>query len=320
MITVGLRLARALLSILCIVTTVGAEPDPGQLLFQESFEDTLWGSRGWYDGAHMEIVADSQAPDGERVNHWHWSRAGAVSPDGGGARLHLPPVTDVTMSFYLRLSDNWTWTGVPYHPHMFSFLTSADWEYVGPAYTHLTTYAELVNGIPRLALQDGRNVDTANVNVDLTHATEERAIAGCNGDTDGHGGGDCYRAGENWVNGKVWEAEQSLMPGVDGTRGPQWHEVRARFRLNRVESGVTHTDGVLQMWFDGDLIIDAQDVVLRTSRHPEMKFNQFFMGPHYGPGVPHPQSMWIDDLRIWASPAPTTVVHPTSWGQAKNPP
>lgn len=72
---------------------------------------------------------------------------------------------------------------------------------------------------------------------DLTHLTEARAIAG-----------DCYRAGESWVNGKVWEAEPNLLASTDGAAGPtQRHEVRARVRLNRVEGGVTHADGVLQM-------------------------------------------------------------------------
>jgi len=66
-----------------------AMPAAGQLLLHESFEDTLWATRGWYDGPHMEIVADDSAPDGDMVNLWHWSRAGAMGPTGGGARLHL---------------------------------------------------------------------------------------------------------------------------------------------------------------------------------------------------------------------------------------
>ncbi|HJP30249.1 MAG: hypothetical protein QF689_01095 [Candidatus Latescibacteria bacterium] len=298
-----------------------APPEVGELLFHESFEDTAWASRGWYDGPHMEIVEDSDAPHGDRVNLWHWPHAGATGPSGGSARLHLPPLEDVTMSFFLRVSDNWLWTGRPYHPHMFSLLTDVDWEYVGPAYTHLTTYAEVVNGVPRLALQDGRNVDTSHVEADLTAETEARAIAGCNGDADGHGEGDCYRSGDNWVNGKVWESGRVYLRAEAGLHDQRnWHQIHARFRLNSVGDGVTRRDGKLQMWFDGELIIDVQDAVLRTSMHPGMKFNQFLMGPHYGPGVPHPQSMWIDDLKIWASPASPTAVRAASWGQAKVPP
>ena len=154
---------------------------------------------------------------------------------------------------------------------------------MGPAFTFLTTYTEVVNGIPRLALQDGRNVDTSHVREDITRVTEAQAVAGCNGDADGH-------------------------------------EIRSRFRLNSVGDAVTHHDGVLQMWIDEELIIDVHDAVLRTSQHPNMKFDQFLMVAHYGPGVPHSQSMWIDDVSIWASSPPATSVSPTSWGQAKQPP
>ena len=58
-------------------------------------------------------------------------------------------------------------------------------------------------------------------------------------------------------------------------------------------------DGVLQYWFDSKLIMDYRDVVFRTGQHPDMKINQFLMAPYFGPGVPHEQWIWIDDLRIY---------------------
>lgn len=30
-----------------------------------------------------------------------------------------------------------------------------------------------------------------------------------------------------------------------------------------------------------------------------MKIDQFLMSPYFGPGVPHAQTIWIDDLAIW---------------------
>ena len=208
---------------------------------------------------------------------------------------------------------------MPWHPHMFHFLTSADTEYVGPAYTHLTTYTEIVGGVPRLALQDGRNVDVEAVGEDLTAATEARAVAGCNGDADGHGPGDCYRSGDAWVNGKVWEADSVWFGDEPGPRDKgAWHRVQSRFRLNSVADGQTRHDGVLQMWVDGHLVIDVHDAVLRTSQHPAMRFNQFLVGPYFGPGVPHPQKLWIDDLRILVSPPPPpSAVRGASWGEVK---
>ena len=186
---------------------------------------------------------------------------------------------------------------------------------MGPASTHLTTYVEVVDGVPRLALQDARNIDATQIDADQIW-TEGTAIAGCNGDVDGHGAGDCYRGGDSWLNGKIWTADRILLPAPSNNQPSEWHAIRARFRLNTVADGVTHHDGVLQMWIDSELIIDVHDAVLRSVRHPDMLFNQLFVGPYYGPGVPHAQSMWIDDLRVWDSSASTTV-QPASWGQVK---
>jgi len=44
--------------------------------------------------------------------------------------------------------------------------------------------------------------------------------------------------------------------------------------------------------------MDYGDVLFRTGRHPEMKINQFLMLPYFGPGVPHEQSIWLDELKI----------------------
>lgn len=300
-----------------------ADAGPGAPLFVESFEDTAWTARGWYDGAHFETVAMVDAPDGERVNVWHWRQAGDIGTVGGGARVHLPPTDDVTLRLAIRFSDNWAWTGVPWHPHMFNFLTSEDWEYVGPSHTHLTTYAEIVNGVPRLAIQDGANVDTDRIGEDLTRLTEARAVAGCNGDPDGHGEGTCYQAGGQYTNGKYWEADSIYFADAEGPRYKgDWHRVQARFRLNSIAAGTARRDGVVQMWWDGVLVIDVHDAVLRTGQHPEMRFNQFLMAPYFGPGVPHEQWAWIDEVQIWATETASTAVEPAdvSWGRLKRGP
>lgn len=275
------------------------------LLFEEPFEDADWTSRGWYDGPHMEITVDEHIPGSGHSCVWHWEKAGAIKPKGGGARVHLRPVDNVTLSFYIKHSDNWAWTGVPWHPHEFHFVTSADPPYVGPAYTHLTFYVEVVNGVPRLAIQDGRNIDESRIGQDLVGITEDRAVAGCNGDSDGHGHDDCYRSGDRHTNGKYWEPGRVYFGDEPGAyyKG-DWHHVRAHFRLNSVENGIGLRDGVLQYWFDGELIMDDHDVVFRTGKHPDMKINQFLMLPYFGPGVPHEQWIWVDDLRIYTETAP----------------
>ena len=292
-------------------------------LFEETFEDPNWESRGWYDSPRMEITADEHIAGSTHSCIWHWEKTGDVKPRGGGARVHLPPVDNVVLAFHIKHSANWTWTGVPWHPHECHFLTSADHEYVGPSHTHLTIYAEIVNGAPRVAIQDGQNIDETRIEQSLVGTTEARAVAGCNGDSDGHGEGDCYRVGDGHANGKFWEPGQIYFGDEPGPRDKaDWHYVKVRLRLNTVADGIGQPDGLLQYSFDGDLIMDHRDIVFRTGQHPDMLIDQFLMAPYYGPGVPHPQTIWIDDLRIHTEITPpdkATQIDETdsTWGEVK---
>src|SRR5262249_4781645 len=80
-----------------------------------------------------------------------------------------------------------------------------------------------------------------------------------------------------------------------------WHCVEALFRLNSLDGGRDrpNADGVVRAWFDGRLVIDRTDVVLRSTDFPDMKFNQFLLAPYFGPGLlPHEQALWIDELAV----------------------
>jgi hypothetical protein len=273
----------------------------GVLLFEELFEDTDWASRGWYDGPNMEITEAEHIPGSGHSCLWHWRKAGDIGVAGTGGRVLFRPVTDVTLSFYIKHSENWKWTEVNWHPHEFHFITDVDPPYIGPAHTHLTFYVEAVNGKPRLGIQDGMNIDESRIGQDLLGITEKRAVAGCNGDSDGYGNGTCYRAGRaGYANGKHWEPDRVYFSDEPGPyyKG-DWHHVKARFKLNSVVDGIGIRDGLLQYWFDGVLVMDYQQVVFRTGQHPDMKINQFLMAPYFGPGVPHEQRIWIDNLRIY---------------------
>ncbi|MFH1568552.1 MAG: hypothetical protein ABIL09_11200 [Gemmatimonadota bacterium] len=316
------RVRRAALA-MALVAMGSPAMGEGRVLFAEPFEDTRWSERGWYDAPRMEVVLADDAPQGRGYCVWHWRSPGDVVPAGGGARVQLPSVTDVGLSFHVRHDSSWTWTGRGWHPHMFHFVTDADDPYVGPAHTHLTFYVEAVDGVPRLAIQDGRNIDEDRVGEDLTTVTEARSVAGCNGDSDGHGEGDCYPTGEHHANGKYWETQGVWFASERGPRYmADWHHIQARFRLNSVVDGTAVRDGLLQYWYDGALIVDHHDVVFRTGEHAEARINQFLMTPYYGPGVPHEQRMWIDDLRIYeGTPETGTGVGESpgrpAWGRIK---
>jgi hypothetical protein len=129
-------------------------------------------------------------------------------------------------------------------------------------------------------------------------------VAGCNGDSDGYGNGSCYQCGANYCNGKLFEAGGVYFS--DGA-GPyyknDWHFVEAYFKLNSISGGIGQADGKMQYWFDGELIINKQNAVLRTGQYPAMKFNQFIIGPYMGSSAAN-QTFWIDNLKVATERSP----------------
>lgn len=274
----------------------------GTILLQEGFEDSSLAARGWYDSPGGTL-SSTEKYAGTRSFECHFA-AGATGCSGGTPRRHSITATDSTyVSFYIKHSASWIGSGKPYHPHMFNFVTDLDPAYVGPAYTYLTTYIEENAGVPRLLIQDGKNIDETRVGIDLTNITENRAVAGCNGDSDGHGSGDCYPSGSVHWNGKDWSPGQKYFddtPGSPRYKG-DWHLVEAYFKLNSIVNGKGMKDGVLQYWYDGNLVLNHTNVVMRTGAHPTMKFNQFLFIPYIGDRSPVDQAFWVDNLMIATS-------------------
>ncbi len=96
-------------------------------------------------------------------------------------------------------------------------------------------------------------------------------------------------------NGRLYDSNDVLF-NDDG-----WHCVEVLFRLNTLDlkADRPNADGIVQGWFDGRLVVDRRDVVLRSPDFPKMQFNQFLLTPYFGPGLlPHEQSLWIDELTV----------------------
>jgi hypothetical protein len=75
-----------------------------------------------------------------------------------------------------------------------------------------------------------------------------------------------------------------------------------------VVNGIGRQDGILRTWYDGNLVIDRSNIVLRTGRYPGMLFNQFVLAPWIGDGSPADQAFWIDNLTVaTARPAAATT-------------
>jgi hypothetical protein len=162
----------------------------------------------------------------------------------------------------------------------------------------LTTYIEQTGGTPLIGIQDGLNVDQTKIGVNLTAVTESRGVAGCNGSSDGYPD-NCYSNGSAYTNEKKWKAPAQYFTDSPGAfYKNDWHFVEAYVKMNSIAAGKGVNDGVVQYWFDGQLIIDRHDVLLRTAVNAAMQFNQFVIAPYIGDGSPVTQSMWIDNLTV----------------------
>ena len=289
-----------------LTVTSTPPPPPPTTLFEEKFEDTNLSGRGWYDLVGTPPLSTTEHISGSTRSLQVAYAAGATTPSPSPQGRHLfTPTNSVYLRYWVKYSSNWVGSGKSYHPHEFYFLTTEDDMWSGLASTFLTTYVEanFQNGVGTavLASQDAKNIDATRIGQDLTNVTENRGVAGCNGNPDGTIG-DCYQSGGVYYNGRTWRSASPVFQATAGAgyKG-DWHMVEAYFKLNSIVNGKAQPDGVAQYWFDGQLVIDRQNAYLRTAAHPNMQFNQLIFGPYIGDGSPVAQTMWVDDLLVGTS-------------------
>lgn len=238
----------------------------GDVLFSDSLEDDQLPKRGWYDGGKAKI-ADGGVSG--KCIEFHWAKGGTTPDTSSGMRHLFEPTETVHLKAHIKLSKGWGWTGRDYHPHLMHFMTTENGQWHGPAASHLTTYCEPQEGKLRLALQDIQNKDAP-------HGLTQGPLKG-------------------GYNAQVFDSDRTLFTD------DRWHCVEALFTLNSLDlkADKPRADGVVKGWFDGELVIDRNDVVLRSTDFPKMKFNQFLLTPYFGPGLlPHEQTLWIDELTV----------------------
>jgi len=270
---------------------VAAAAAPGSARFEERFDDANLASRGWYDNTRPSLSSTEHPGSGGSSLEYRFI-VGATKPAAGSPLRKLFAASDaVYLSYHVKYSANWVGSQKPYHPHEFHLLTTLDDAWAGLSFTHLTVYVEENGGTPLIAIQDGKNVDQGAVGKSLTTVTERRAVAGCNGSSDGYPD-NCYRAAEGFVNEKKWRAAERLFAD------DRWHFVESYVKLNTIAAGRGINNGVIQYWFDRRLVIDRHDILLRTGVNASMQFNQLAIAPYIGDGSPVAQSMWIDEVIV----------------------
>ena len=278
-------------------------PPSSTILFEEPFEDSDFAARGWYDIANGGgTLSSTEHIPGSTMSFECRFLVGDTNCNAGRpGRIQFEETESVYLSYWVKHSANWIGSNKPYHPHEFYFLTNKDGAWTGPAFTYLTAYVETNGGMPRLSIQDGKNVDQTQVGQDLIGITENRSVSGCNGAyPDGYENFDCYDKGDgNYVNFKHWVADQVYFSDSSGPYDKNdWHKVEAYFQLNSIQGGIGQADGILQYWYDGELIMNHTNVMFRTGANADMKFNHMLISPYIGDGSPVDQRLWIDDLVI----------------------
>jgi hypothetical protein len=285
-------------------------PGGGTVLFEEPFDDAMFDQRGWYDGPMGTITTAEHATGSPSAFECGFA-PGATSCSGGKPARHKFTDSDtVYLAFWLKFSANWVGSGLPYHPHMFHFLTNLDSDFVGPASTFLTTYTEVVEGRAMLALQDSTNVDDncilrnddsfVGCNGDFASYvfTEDRSACSCNGLVGEVDGRDCFDTGNGWYSSRSWRSPMVAFGDTAPFDKNAWHRVEIYFALNGIQNGIGAPDGKIRWVQDGQTLVSSDQILFRTGSHATMMFNQFAMLPYIGDGSPLDQQFWVDDLVV----------------------
>lgn len=269
---------------------------PEAILFSESFDDTNFAGRGWYDNSGAQIIDQTQyAPAGGSTSSvkYHFNQ-GATMPDSGGSVRHkFTGSESVYVEYWVKYSSGYQGSGVSSHPHEFFLLSDADADYTSPNYSEFQVKIEQNNLAPRVIFRDDKAVNTTlgTLPINLVTTTEDRSIHGCNGEQDGYQT-DCYQSNGKWYNSKHFLHTSSVIS--DNT----WHKIGVFIKLNTVSGNTTNADGILKYWLDDTLIFDYSNIVMRTSHRPTIKLDKFGIAPYIGVGSPIDQTMWVDELLI----------------------
>jgi uncharacterized protein YjdB len=289
------------------ITVQSAPPPPppggGTLLFSEDFETSNIGSRGWYDNTSVSLSTAEHIAGSTASAQYHWTN-GATTPQNGAAQRHkFTASNSVYVSYYVKYSANYVGSGQDYHPHEFYILSTLDGDFDGLSANYMTIYIEqnyLNGGRPVIAMQDNKNINYSQGSLpnNLVSVTENRSTGGCNGMAESNMYSECFGSGTSFYNLKHQMGPVTFQPTAGTGYKNSWNFVEAYVQLNTVTNGKGNADGVMQYWFNGQLIIDRHDILYRTAQRASLQLNQFIIAPYIGDGSPADQYMWVDNLRV----------------------
>ena len=294
-----------------LVTAPPPPPTGGSLLFEEKFEDANFASRGWYASSGVISTTEHTASSTASIQ-FHFLQGASTQAGTSAMRHKFTPSNSVYISYDVKYSSNWIGSGRAYHPHEINVMSTLDGDWAGPSDAFLALYLEhnyQNGGIPHLGIQDNQSINTSYGSVpnNLIGVTENRSVGGCNGVAEPNASSECFASATTtgYYNLKLVVGPVVLQPnaGSAGYKG-NWNRVEAYFQLNTIVNGIGQANGVMQYWFNGQLIIDRHDILFRTGARPTVQFNQFLLTPYIGDGSPVDQTMWVDNLRVGTARLP----------------
>jgi hypothetical protein len=268
------------------------------ILLKETFDDSDLTAKGWYDDVNP-VLSKTEHISGSISSLEYTFLKGDSVPSGGKVIRHLFTETDsVYLSFWVKYSKSWQGDAQHGGESAITFLTNKDSQFGGPWYNSLSVHVQQDSGKPVVYLTDPKNIDEANIGNDLTVITESRSVAGCNGDSDGYGPGECYPGGTCHSNYKPFGKRIKYFQDTPGKYYKNgWHFIELYLRLNTISNNKGIADGIIKYWYDGGLVMQLTHVMFRTAKNPDMKLNQIIMAPYIGVS-PVDQTVWIDELTI----------------------
>ncbi len=273
----------------------------GKLLLLENFDDADFADRGWYDGPGGQLTDD--AVDGRAFECVLSTPGGCPRP----GRIAFDVQQNVYVSYWIRFSAEYDLNSEVDQAFL---LTDQDREYVGPGLSHLTIVAGQTAQWARVGVIDSTNVDLGCVRVndgsfrgcdsfdDYTFG-EARSVNACNGVTGNPSEASCS---PNDFGGYFsFRGFHSDVPAFQNESGPhdktEWHFVELLVELNSVAQGIGQSDGRLRYWLDGEKLVDAQRLVLRTGQFPDMHFQHLLVAPIEVQSS-RDQRLYLDDLTV----------------------
>jgi hypothetical protein len=276
-------------------------------IFHEGFEDDNWLSRGWDDG-YDSTGSTAGGVEGNALN-LTWV-LGNQRPTGFTIlRNYLATgLTEFYFEYYAKYEDGWEGSHLPYHPHLFHFLSDEDGAFQGLSRTHSSLYfAGVSDADPPYAIRptfhhqdmwrvnsDPGNAPAAGTGIDLSGITEDRSANQCNTPAPTGATGTCYHDGLWWYSVNTWKSPTVTIPTGE------WVRVVYYVKQNTFTNGVGNFDGVLRTWIGDELALEAENVLYTAGAFEGSTWNQIAIAPWIGAGSPVEQTMWIDELRIYS--------------------